>query len=130
MARIPTLLLIRGLPGTGKSTFGQQLSDTLEYFHYEADQFFINEDDEYRFDPSKLAEAHAWCQDRTIKALQDNRNVVVTNTFVRQWELDIYRSIANLTNCILIIHTMKKQFKNIHNVPEATIERMRATWED
>jgi predicted kinase len=51
------LFLLRGLPGSGKST----LAKSLGGMQIEADKYFMD-GDEYKFDPSKLKEAHAWCQ--------------------------------------------------------------------
>ena len=51
------LFLLRGLPGSGKST----LAESLGNMNIEADEYFMD-GDEYKFDASKLKEAHAWCQ--------------------------------------------------------------------
>jgi uridine kinase len=47
----PTLYLIRGVPGSGKSTFAQSLLDKFVVQRmYEADQYFV-QNGEYQFDP-------------------------------------------------------------------------------
>jgi adenylate kinase family enzyme len=57
----PTLFLVRGIPGSGKSTFAKHIWN--EYAICEADKFFHNkETGEYNFDPSRLKEAHEWCR--------------------------------------------------------------------
>ena len=57
------LFLLRGLPGSGKST----LAKSLDGIHIEADQFFMA-GGEYKFDASKLKEAHNNCLTR-VKSL-------------------------------------------------------------
>jgi len=52
------LTLIRGLPGSGKSTLARK----LDAIHIEADQFFIQQNGVYLFNPKKLKAAHEWCQ--------------------------------------------------------------------
>ena len=52
------LYIVRGIPGSGKSTFAK----TLGGQHYESDMFFINENGEYNFDVTKIKDAHQWCQ--------------------------------------------------------------------
>lgn len=122
------LLLVRGLPGTGKSTLGGSL-ELAGFVHVEADAFFVDRDGIYRFDASRLAAAHEWCQRETERALDRKRHVVVTNTFSTEWEVAPYRDIARRRGEVLRIVTMEKAYGNIHNVPEATIQRMRDRWE-
>jgi len=60
------LTVLRGAPGAGKSTLARQFPGTLA----EADQFFIDaESGRYTYDPTKLAEAHGWCQARCQQLL-------------------------------------------------------------
>lgn len=54
------LVLIRGLPGSGKSTMARILRQ-VGYEHFEADIFFEDRG-VYRYDASRVADAHAWCQ--------------------------------------------------------------------
>ena len=57
-----TLILLRGLPGSGKSTLAKQLVNK-DYAHKEADMFFVDSEGNYKFEPSKIKDAHAWCKD-------------------------------------------------------------------
>jgi uridine kinase len=54
------LILVRGAPGSGKSTFVKNYMKDLtrRFAHYEADMYFIDKDGEYRFDGSKIKRAH------------------------------------------------------------------------
>lgn len=51
------LVLIRGLPGSGKSTMAKVLA-LVGYQHFEADMFFVR-DGTYCYDRSRIREAHA-----------------------------------------------------------------------
>ena len=53
------LILVRGICGSGKTTVAQLFSA----FTLEADMYF-NQDGEYKFDASKLKDAHQWCKDQ------------------------------------------------------------------
>jgi predicted kinase len=119
------LRLLRGLPGSGKST----LAKTLDLVHIEADQFFVNDDNEYCFEGSLLSSAHQWCQSQCEFNLYHGRSVVVANTFVKQWEIDAYRKIAQQYGAVLNIEVCKGQFKSTHNVPELVIKRMKKDWQ-
>lgn len=123
-----TLLLIRGLPGSGKSTLAETFK-SRGYVHTEADMYFVNDAGTYVFDPSKLKNAHAWCQRVTEQSLMAGRNVVVSNTFTQMWELDAYVQIARRTNASLQIMEATGNFQNVHGVPDAAIQRMKDRWE-
>ena len=121
-----SLILVRGLPGSGKSTYAASLSG---YRHFETDMFFEKKDG-YKFDPEQLGQAHMWCQKIVKHELQMGANVVVSNTFTQRWEMQPYLDMAKEFNVPVDIVVMRGNYKSIHNVPDQAIERMRARWED
>lgn len=85
------LFLIRGLPGSGKTTFAKKLIKPYDNpVHLEADMYFeIN--GVYTWDSSKLGLAHGWCMNYAETAMRTGSDcVVVSNTFTRRWEMDFY----------------------------------------
>lgn len=122
-----TLYLIRGIPGSGKSTLARKL--VKEENICEADQFF-SQNGEYQFDRTRLAEAHKFCQAKcAARMLHQNEPVAVANTFIKRWEMDVYKQFAKEAKWNLVEIIVKSQFDSIHNVPIATIERMKAQFE-
>lgn len=120
------LVLVRGLPGSGKSTLAKNLIGW--YYHLETDMFWMK-DGEYKFDASKLREAHAWCQSETRKLMNNGFSPVVSNTFTTKKELKPYFDIAKEFNLVPTVILCQNQWGNIHNVPEETLKRMEARFE-
>ncbi len=80
-----TLTLLRGLPGSGKSTFANLI--TNEFSICEADKFFTDKEGNYNFDATKLSQAHSWCREQVEIRMKDNQmneqfypHIVVSNT--------------------------------------------------
>lgn len=114
------LILIRGVPGSGKSTLGQQLvNDSDDDAHlFEADDFFMEIDGEYRYDKSFVPEAHKLCQAQTAQMLFHGATVIVANTFTKYWELKYYFELAiKLSMFEIDIIQMTNEYGSIHGVP-------------
>ena len=129
------LILIRGVPGSGKSTLARKIRrDSYNLYkssicHFEADQFFIDVEWEYHFDPSKIKAAHTWCQVETEHALKNGASVIVSNTFTQLWEMQPYFEMAKKHNAEVVVYLCQGNFKNIHGVPDAKVKQMRDRFE-
>jgi predicted kinase len=120
------LILLRGLPGSGKSTFAKLICNQ----HVEADMYFM-QDGEYKFDATKLSDAHEWCRDKTEAWMQKRYNVVVSNTFTMEWELQPYLELAKEYGYRVhsIILENRHGNQSIHSVPSETIQKMKNRFE-
>jgi len=117
------LFLIRGVPGSGKTTYAKTLGIAD---HYEADMWF-EQNGEY--DPAKIKLAHEWCQKRALAAMQAGRDVVVSNTFTRLWEMDFYKDAARNLGVKVIEQVMTGEWPNVHGVPADKVRQMRQRFE-
>ena len=142
--KIITLLVIRGLPGVGKTTLGNTVADVT----FAADDFFTNpETGIYDWDPMKLSEAHASCFQNVKKALESCEFpvVAVTNVFAEKAHIRPYIDLIDSLNKtsglnprynVFVIDLFDQKLtdfelstSNIHHVPENSIARMRSRWE-
>jgi len=123
------LMLIRGLPGSGKSTVAKLFDKAL---HFEADMYFLDADGNYQFDASKIKNAHNWCRDSVMDAMKEGHPiVVVSNTFTQEWEMNVYYLLAEELGyrVISMIVENRHDGKNIHGCPDDKIEQMRNRFE-
>jgi predicted kinase len=123
-----TLYIVRGIPGSGKSTFAK----TLGGQHYEADMFFIDEEGNYNFDFTKIKDAHQWCQGM-VKSdmILEYPKIVVSNTFTQEWEMKPYIDIAKEFGYVVFTIVVENRHGGVneHNVPEDKIEQMKNRFE-
>ena len=121
-----TLILVRGLPGAGKSTFAK----TLGGIHIEADHYFMK-DGEYKFDASKLKQAHEYCRISAEGWMMEGYNIVVSNTFTTSKEMQPYYELAEKYGyqvCSLIVEN-RHGSTSIHSVPDDTLDKMEKRFE-
>ena len=136
-----TLYIIRGLPGSGKSTLGEKLADTytsyhpkwggLKYYSYAADDWFEDSaTGEYNFNPTELKDAHEDCEMRVRGAMmKDIDTICVCNTFSQAWEAAPYFKLAGDFRYTTVVLECQSEFGNIHDVPQESIDAMRDRWE-
>lgn len=129
------LILVRGLPGSGKTTFAWKKKSYIEDSGQSAvvvaaDDFMVDWLGNYKFDPSKLNWCHTMCFNIASNWLSNNTTVIVHNTFTRISEMKQYIHLAEKLNIPLEVIRMTTQFKSVHGVPEETMMRMKARFQD
>ena len=105
------VIVLRALPGSGKSTFGKRLADKAKEEGKSveicsADEFFYNlGGGKYRFEPSKISEAHKYCFKKYMNALNNNVDVVIVdNTNLSAFEISPYKMVAESHDYDFKIH--------------------------
>lgn len=114
---------IRGLPGSGKSTFAK----ALNCFHVETDMFKIK-DGEY-LPKSNPSLSKKLVLEMMEMCLKNNIDVAVSNVFANQKSLVLFLELAKKYNATVKIYTMKTQYKTIHNVPAVAYYGFKKNWE-
>ena len=118
------LIILRGCPGSGKSTFAQLLVN-VEHI-CTADDYFIK-DGKYEWKPENIGKAHLWCQEKCRRLMAVGMpRIVVANTATTKKELKPYYDLATGYGykVFSIIVENRHEGKNIHNVPELSIKNM------
>ena len=135
------LFLLRGLPGSGKSTLAKSLASGAGSQYFEADQFFVDDDGNYNFNPAQLKSAHNWCQNEVEYAMQFGhrgliekfplQTIVVSNTFTQEWEMEAYYKLADKYGYRVysLIVENRHGGVNEHGVPEEKLEQMKTRFE-
>ncbi|HPC09524.1 MAG TPA: AAA family ATPase [archaeon] len=122
-----TLIICRGLPGSGKTTFSKLIGKAI----CSADDYFMH-NGEYCWDKEKIYDAHAWCIKKCERFMKINAlKIIIANTNTTTKEMQPYIELANIYgyDIFTIIVENRHKGKNIHDVPEETIEKMKNRFE-
>lgn len=130
------LVILRGLPGSGKSTEARMAFPEPKVI-CSADDF---QPDLRNFDPSRLGECHSECRMMAMNAM--NRKcplVIIDNTNSRKWEYAEYDLMAAVFGYEVEIRTIggrseddvaEYYLRGTKNTPESYIRAMAKRWED
>lgn len=119
------LYIIRGIPGSGKSTYAKKFGCVV----FEADQYFMH-NGKYEYDQRKIKSAHLWCKNMTEKMLLRGIDVCVANTFVKRCYIKEYVDLAKRINEPVKIIKIVGNHQSIHNIPDDIVNNMKKEWED
>lgn len=121
-------LFVRGIPGSGKTTYAKVLARQLKCEFFEADQFMLDEDGNYAYDFDKLNAAHQQCVNAGVNTLENGaEHVVFANNFVKPFDHEVYFEKLNEKFDELDAQFYLCTYNGIseHNVPLSSIDRMR-----
>jgi predicted kinase len=130
------LILMRGLPGSGKSTRARELAGHFGQV-FSTDDFFVDVDGNYKWFGNLLGKAHDWNQRRSLAALHANIPIVVidnTNTTLKDLRSYLpHINAARQLGYTVRVEEPQTSWKfdldelvelNTHNVPRVAIETM------
>ena len=154
--------ILRGLPGSGKSYLTAKLCEKLSSAGplkvCSADEYFTSQGSEgdeedlgtdvngsdgapgYDFDVAKIRQAHSYCMDVFIEALNNGMpSVVVDNTNIERWHYARYLQLAAACGYRVVVAHMAcrdpetaRRFAERcqHSVPLPAVLAMREAWEE
>ncbi len=117
------LVLVRGLPGAGKSTFSKIIADHFGYIHVENDMF-RKQGGNYVLQPSEYNDVRKAALDVVAVNIERGNNVIVSNVFSTIRSMEEY---LDLTDSVVVI-TLKSQYKSDVEIPQVERNKMKQTW--
>lgn len=132
---MPTCFILRGVPGSGKTTLAEELKKSNNAFICSADDWMNKSGQykvgEYLFNPKNLAYCHSKCKDMFEDILALGKNVIVANTNTTKEEFNFYFSRATACKYQVFVITVENYHgnKSEHNVPDSTMEKMKERFE-
>lgn len=129
-----TVIIIRGLPGSGKSTFAKLLCQG-DAIKISMDDFWTRDGQPYSFDQSKIPEAIAWTHQQFQRAMDNDIDlIIVDNTHTREFEYRWFKYEAEAMGYVIhLVEVQRDLFEcfgaNRHNVPFEKIVEMAERFE-
>jgi len=127
-----SLIILRGLPGSGKTTLVNLLNPLHEWPAFSVDDYFTDpETGEYQFEFDKNHLAYKLCLANTEEAMKQNKaKIFLHNTFTMEWEIEPYFKLANDFGYQLFVCTVENYHANAntHGVSNDQLQKMAAKY--
>lgn len=130
-----TMYILRGLPGSGKTTHTKQKGDPLVA---SADLYFVRPDGTYDWNSRLLKNAHEWCYQQAKQFVSFGRPFFIDNTNIKRVHFARYLELAKQSNYNVrevVVGSFDENHckiyaeRNTHQVPLMTIIRMAKEFE-
>ena len=121
------LIVLRGLPGSGKSLLAEVLSEHGRYPVFSIDDYFTDAEGNYHFRFQDNHKAYQLCEERTEAAMQTSvSKIFVDNVFSLEWEIEPYFKLASVYGYRMHIVTVENRHggSNVHGVDKTQLDKI------
>lgn len=122
-----SLIILRGLPGSGKTSLAHLLAEEGKYPVFSVDDYFTNEKGEYRFEFDKNHLAYKQCEENVKVAMKSSAGkIILHNVFSIEWEIEPYFKLASEFNYTVFVATVENRHgnKNTHDISDEQLAKM------
>lgn len=130
------LIILRGLPGSGKTTFATFLKRSIqgskEVCADDCWDYDYTDPNTPGFTKSGIEKAHTKCFETVEEYMNEKVEcIILHNTNTTEKEMYKYIQLANENNyqVVSLVVENRHESKSVHNVPEETLERMKNRFE-
>ena len=124
---MPSLIILRGLPGSGKSALAKVLGEN-KWPLFSVDDYFTDpatQSYQFRFAENHLA--YKQCEIQTEQAMQaQTEKIILHNAFTLPWEIEPYFKLAATYRYQVFVATVENYHgsKNSHGVSDEQLSKM------
>lgn len=128
------MIIMVGIPGSGKSTLSKHLSEVMGLEICSVDHWMVDDQGNYAFDRNRLREVHENCQKKARQLLHEGKSCIIDNTNCTEMAINNYLDIASTYEAHVLIYWFmcnpETGLRNVHGVTQDILERMRQQQKD
>ena len=134
---MPTLYIVRGMPGSGKSTFARELQAKTGALFVEPDMFLMS-DGKYNYTITEYPRAEERAHKCLRVAVHGCADLIYADVLTRSASIEYLYSLTYTPQLVFYkmkvftikITTEESKKRNVHNVQHEDIDRFAREWED